>query len=465
MSVIIKSVIAGSPASKTSISQGDTLKRINGKIISDILDYIYYTYDNSLLLEIESKDSSLKFVRLQKKIGEDIGLEFDSMLMDTERSCVNHCVFCFIDQLPTGMRDSLYYKDDDMRLSFLQGNYVTLTNLSQREIDRMIKMRISPINVSIHSLDPKIRAQMLGIKNATPGIEALKSLADAGTILNCQIVCCPGINDREELRKTIEGLYALGRSIKSVSIVPVGLTKHRERLFPLQPFDRKLAIETIELVDDFAAKCLKERGSSVFYCADELYINAGKELPPDDYYEDYPQLNNGVGMMRLFVTEFEEALLGTMECSAVMGRREAAKKAWRKTPENRECKQPFSIVTGMAAGEYLTNLLKMASDAHDIIKGDVYTVRNRFFGDSVTVSGLITGGDIIDALKDCDLGSRLLIPKNMLRFGDDVFLDDVTVSEVSDALGVQVVAIDTSGTDLLNVIMGEQTAITNRRVH
>ena len=429
MDDVIKSIIPGSPASKTTIMPGDVLRKINGYKISDVLDYKYYSYDAQLLLEVACSDGKLRFVRLRKPEGADVGLVFETFLMDRERSCSNKCIFCFIDQLPKGMRKTLYYKDDDVRLSFFQGNYITLTNLSERDIERIIKLRVSPINVSVHTLTPELRALMLGTSKGAVGVNTLKKLAAAGIMLNCQIVCCPGINDGAELDRTIEGLYALGPCINSVSVVPVGLTKHREGLTALHPFDSELALKTVRQVESFGWKCLKRRGSRVFFCADELYIKAGLKLPSHTFYEEYPQLENGVGMMRLFITEFMDEF------------------AEFQIPNS-----DFSVATGNAAYKYLTKLLKTVSDKCGKICGKVYAIQNEFFGSSVTVSGLITGGDIINQLKGRELGSRLLIPQNMLRRGDDVFLDDITVKEVSETLGVPIRIVKQDGAELLRAI-------------
>jgi len=474
------------------IAPGDILRKINGNKISDVLDYKFHTYDARLMLELTGAKGKLKLVRLRKTEGADIGLEFETFLMDRERSCANKCIFCFIDQLPKGMRKTLYYKDDDVRLSFFQGNYVTLTNLSARDIERIIKLRVSPINVSVHTLDPQLRTYMLGTKRAAEGIDALKMLAGAGITLNCQIVCCPGINDGQELRRTLEGLYALGPYINSVSVVPVGLTKHREELAALRPFDRELALQTIGRVDSIGEKCLKKRGSRVFYCADELYIKAGPQLPPSAYYEEYPQLENGVGMMRLFITEFydelrksfpsdlrlksdftEEAATNPAATEQAATKPAATEEAatnpaatkpasTEEAADHRDPRIPklgFSIVTGTAAGKYLTKLLKSISKKYDILTGvcstvgRVYPIRNDFFGDSVTVAGLVTGGDIIAQLKGCELGSKLLIPQNMLRHGGDVFLDDVKVTDVEEALGVPALVVRQNGADFLHAIL------------
>ena len=438
------------------------MRKINGETITDVLDYKYRSYDARLLIELTDANGGLKLVRLRKPEGADIGLEFETSLMDKERSCANKCIFCFIDQLPKGMRKTLYYKDDDVRLSFFQGNYVTLTNLSRRDLTRIVKLRISPINVSVHTLDPELRAYMLGTRNGAAGVSALKTLAGAGITLNCQIVCCPGINDGAELQRTISGLYALGPGINSVSVVPVGLTKHREGLAALAPFDRELAIETVRQVEDYGEKCLEKRGSRVFFCADEMYMKAGLKLPRHSFYETYPQLENGVGMMRLLITEFEEEL-------RITALHDAKNAVTATSGEDYKPPSPasfgagnfasgishpaFSVATGTAASKYLTKLLKIVSKRYGKMLGKAYPIRNDFFGDSVTVSGLVTGGDIIAQLKGRELGLRLLIPQNMLRHGDDVFLDNVSVAQVSEALGVPVRVVGRSGADLLHAIL------------
>ena len=439
---IVKSIVPGSPASKTKIMSGDVLRRINGAVINDYLDYEYCTYDSDVLLELLSSDNKVRLIQIYKPEGADIGLEFDSFLMDEERSCANNCIFCFIDQLPEGMRETVYYKDDDFRLSFLQGNYITLTNLSRKDIERIIKLRISPINVSLHTLNPELRSYMLGNERGGKSLSALRVFAKAGITLNCQIVCCPGVNDGQELSRTIEGLIKMGKCINSVSVVPVGLTKHRQGLKELQAFNKELALSTIKQVDHYGELCLKSRDSRVFYCADELYMMAGLELPENEFYEDYPQLENGVGMMRLLITEFEEALFENTVMSS------------HGSDIN------ISIATGVLAHPYLTNISNMMGAKYDKITCNVYVIRNEFFGETVVVSGLITGIDLINQLKDKKLGSKLLIPQNMLRnmgrlesSGDDVFLDDVTVSEVSNALGVPIRIVKQDGADLVQAVL------------
>jgi len=452
MNSIVKSIVPGSYAAKTKIAPGDVLRRINGNVIGDVLDYQFHSCDSRLLLEFTGTDRKIKLIKLTKPEGADIGLEFESYLMDKERSCANKCIFCFIDQLPGGMRDTLYYKDDDVRLSFLHGNYVTLTNLSRKDIKRIIKLRISPVNVSVHTLDPKLRAYMLGNKKGGEGIAALEALVNAGITVNCQIVCCPGINDGPELSKTIKGLIELGKGINSVSIVPVGLTKHRQGLAALRPFDKALALQTIRLAEHYGSKCIKSRGSRVFFCADELYILAGLELPSHGYYEDYPQLENGVGMMRLFITEFEDEMSKLGPLPRLTGSMPAQSRDLSSrfpAPPSR-----ISIATGALAQPFLTKLLNIAADKYDTIIGEVYSVKNDFFGESVTVTGLITGGDVIKQLKGKELGTKLLIGQNMLRRGEDVFLDNVTVPELSNALGVPVRIIKQSGAEFLLAILG-----------
>ena len=440
MPAVIKSILPNSPLSETIIKPYDILHSINGKTISDILDYKFYSNDSRLMLELTDSDEKIKYVAIRKEEGADLGLEFESNLLDKQHTCENNCIFCFIDQLPGGMRSSLYYKDDDLRLSFLQGNYITLTNLTRNDIRRIIKMRISPINVSIHTLNPKLRCLMLRNKNAGLAINKLYTLAKANIKLNCQIVCCPGVNDGIWLNRTMNDLMMLGPAINSVSVVPVGLTKHRAGLTPLTPFDSELALKTIHQVERISRKCFNVYGKRVFFCSDELYIMAGKRLPSYKFYEDYPQLENGVGMMRLFMTEFIDHMHKI------------------KISENIVFK-PFSIVTGILAADYLEKLLKAFNKWYYknktcfYIPASIYAIKNEFFGESITVSGLITGRDIITQLKDRDLGYRLLIPQNMLRCDEDVFLDDMTISELSQALNVPITVVKQNGADFFRALI------------
>lgn len=446
MQAKITAISPDSPITKKVIVPGDILVKINKNEVHDILDYMYYSYDRRLTLELTGKGGKPKYVRVRKEEGEDLGLEFQDPLMDEQRSCKNKCIFCFIDQMPEGMRETLYYKDDDVRLSFLQGNYVTLTNLSEQDIDRLIELHISPINVSVHTLNPKLRQMMLGRsfdKGCSNPIDHIERLANAGITLNCQIVCCPGINDGSKLSETIEGLIKLGKSINSVSIVPVGLTSHRDGLYKLKPFNEGKAKDTVRKVEKYGEKCLEQRDSRVFYCADELYMMAGFELPPDEFYEDYPQLENGVGMMRLFITEF-------------MSEMEFYERDREISRFSKDAEEYFTtIVTGTLAAPELKKLLYAAEEKYGKLYCKVQPIENRFFGEGVTVSGLITGRDIIKQLQGKSIGRRLLIPRNMLRSGDEVFLDDITVEELSIKLKITVEVVETDGAMFFQAIMAE----------
>lgn len=432
MSSVITELEQGSPAARRQIKIGDSLVRINGHRIKDVFDYKYHSYDSVLLLELRSQKGDIRFVRINKGEGESLGLVFESYLMDAPRSCANKCVFCFVDQLPDGMRDTLYFKDDDNRLSFLQGNYVTLTNLSEREIQRMIDMHIAPLNLSIHSTEPELHSLLLGNKNSGRALDALARFHQAGMMMNCQIVVCPGLNDGVHLDKTMSDLAAMQPFVKSVSVVPVGLTKYREGLSRLQPFDQDLASRTVTQVERFGELCLKAHRTRLVFPADELYLKAGMDIPEEGFYEEYPQLENGVGMLRLLMTQTQAALLKSHTPSPV----------------------PFSIATGEAAAECIQNILDAVKEKYPQINGKIYTVKNEFFGSMIDVAGLITGGDLIKQLKNVDLGQRLLLTKNMLRHGETVFLDNVMLEDVSRALNVEVCPVGQDGEDLIRAILG-----------
>lgn len=427
---VIVSVDHKSPADRKGIRAGETLKQVNGHDIVDVLDYKFYTYDPELKLTLE-KDGILREVVVRKGEGEELGLNFETYMMDSPRSCANHCVFCFVDQLPKGLRETLYFKDDDARLSFLMGNYITLTNLSPREAQRIIDLHISPINVSVHSTEPELRCKLLGHRNAGAGIDLMKRFADAGIQMNCQIVSCPGLNDGVHLQKTLDDLAAMYPGVNSISVVPVGLTKHRQGLYPLEPYTVETAGAVVDLVEAFAEKSLNTLGTRLAWCSDEFYLQANRTIPEDEYFEDYTQLENGVGMLRLLRTEFDSAYDLADETNAA----------------------PFSIATGVACAPFLEEIVdKAAGKCHT--KGKVYPIINRFFGETITVAGLITGGDLIDQLRGKELGKRLLIPVNMLRHGEDVFLDDVTLVQVEEALGVPVTPVNQDGFDLCDAIFG-----------
>ena len=428
----ISTVRPHSPAARAGIVPGDTLLEIDGHIIRDVLDYMYYGYDSHALFLIRRADGTEETVKVRKAPGEDSGLDFETYLMDKARSCANNCIFCFVDQMPEGMRETLYFKDDDVRLSFLTGSYITLTNMSEREIQRIISLKISPINVSVHTMEPSLRCMMLGNRRAGEGIEIVRRLAAAGIEMNCQIVCCPEINDGEHLRYTMEELSKLHPAVNSVSVIPVGLTRFREGLFPLKPFTPEHAAETLDLIAELTDKYLAEKGSRIFFPSDEFFLKAGRPLPEEDWYEGYPQLENGVGLIRLMITEFSQALA---ECDGpALG-------------------TPFSMATGGASAFMLTELLRLAREKFPAIDGTVYTIMNDFFGHSIDVAGLITGGDLINQLRGKPLGKTLYITNRMLKDGENIFLDDVTLEEASRALGVPIVPISGGGAELLEVML------------
>ncbi|NCB50281.1 MAG: DUF512 domain-containing protein [Clostridia bacterium] len=425
----------GSPL-RRKVKEGERLIAINGHNIEDVLDYRYYSYDPRLSIMVMSQAGRVREVEVRKPEGRDLGLDFEDGLMDEPWNCSNHCKFCFIDQLPPGLRKSLYFKDDDARLSFLTGSYITLTNLSEHELKRICELKVSPINISVHTTNPALRAELMGNPAAANVMAPLRRLAEAGITMDCQIVCCPGYNDREELSRTMRDLAGLYPSVNSVSIVPVGLTMHRKGLEKLTPYNAVSAAETIDRVESFSEECLAGRGSRIFFCADELYLKAGRPVPPDEYYEEYSQLENGVGMLRLLETEFMEALADTAPDAGA--------------------RSPFAIATGISAAPLINKLLLTASQKCGKIKGKVYAIQNDFFGHSIDVAGLVTGGDLTAQLEEQELGSRVLIPQTMLRHGEGVFLDDMTLEEAKAALGVPVVPVGSSGGELLAAMLGEK---------
>ena len=429
----IRQFDASSPL-RGKASVGDRLISINGKKIIDVLDYKFYAYDPHLHLVLERSDGEIYHVHVEKEAGGDLGLDFESYLMDEARSCANNCIFCFIDQLPPGMRKTMYFKDDDARLSFLLGNYITLTNLSEREIQRIIDLHVSPVNISVHATDPELRCAMLRNKQAGRCMELMRRFAEGGIIMNCQIVCCPGVNDGPQLQRTMEDLAALFPQVRSVSIVPLGMTKYREGLTPLLPFTPALAEKTIDEVTAFGDTCLQKYGSRIFFCGDELYLKCARAIPDDLFYEDYVQLENGVGMLRLMETEFSSAL---------------------KLSEAPQKPQHFSIATGVAAAPFFEKLVCMVQEKYDTIRGNVFPIVNDFFGHSIDVAGLVTGGDLIRQLKGRDLGDRLLISQNMIRREERDFLDDVTLTEAEETLGVPIIPVEQDGFALWDTMAGE----------
>lgn len=435
----IRAVDPRSPAHRSGVRVGEILTCINGHRIVDVLDYKFYSYDARLELELKGADGSIRTLRVRKSEGEDLGLEFETYLMDRARSCANNCIFCFVDQMPPGMRPSLYFKDDDARLSFLMGNYLTLTNLSQREVQRIIDLRISPINVSVHTTDPDLRAEMLQNRRAGESIEIMRRFAQNHITMNCQIVSCPGINDGPALDKTLGDLGAMFPAVNSISVVPVGVTRFREGLYPLRPYTQMEAAALIDQVEAFGAEHLARQGTRLVWCSDEFYLLAKRPLPPEDFFEEFTQLDNGVGMLRLLIEEFRRAL-NLMDGSELEGTR------------------PFAIATGVSAAPFLSELIDMVREKCGTINGKVYPIVNHFFGKTITVAGLVTGGDLIEQLKGEDLGERLLIPSNMLRSGERVFLDDVSLDDVERELCVPAIPVAQDGYELLDAICGLQTA-------
>ncbi len=430
----ISSIGEGSPGERAGLRVGDELVSIDGNRVTDVLDYMYYGYEERSEYEVQ-RDGETLTVTVEKEPGEDAGLEFETYLMDRPRSCANHCIFCFVDQLPRGLRETLYFKDDDVRLSFLTGSYITLTNMSEREIQRVIDLKISPINVSVHTTNPALRCRMLGNRNAGKGLEAIRRFAKAGIEMNCQIVCCPGVNDGRELERTMRDLAHMHPSVNSVSVIPVGLTRHREGLAQLTPFTRETAGETVRSVERFAERCLKRTGSRIFFCSDELYLKAGLEIPGEDFYEGYPQLENGVGLLRLLRSEFSEAVRD----ARMEGRRAGG--------------TPFSIATGVAASGTMSDLLREASENFPGINGRVYAIENDFFGHSVDVAGLITGQDLTAQLAGRELGERVYITNRMLKEDEDIFLDDMSLSQASSLIGTPIIPMKNSGADLLSAML------------
>ncbi len=431
--VKISSVEPSSPAAKAGLRAGDILISINGQDINDVLDYRFYLTEKRVTLKIH-RGPELFDVSIKKGEYDDIGLGFDTYLMDEKHSCRNKCIFCFIDQLPRGMRDTLYFKDDDSRLSFLLGNYITLTNLSDADVDRIIEMKTSPINISVHTTNPELRIQMMKNKRAGEVLSYLRRFADAGISLNCQIVLCKGVNDGAELWRTMRDLVSYLPSLNGVAIVPAGLTDHRDGLYKLEPYTPDEAAEIIDEVDEFAAECLEKYGSRLFFCADELYLKAGRELPDDEYYEGYSQLEDGVGMIRSMQTEFDDEFDYISDYDLAKPR-------------------SLSIATGYAAYDFILSLVERLKAVSPSLDCKVYKIRNDFFGHNITVAGLVTGRDIVSQLDGHTLGDRLLIPSVMLRHERDRFLDDVTTDELSERLGVELVTVESNGAEFIEKIL------------
>ena len=429
---MIKGVLQGSIAEELGIEAGDKLIAINDCEIEDVFDYHYWVNDEELSVLIEKPDGEEWELLIEKDCGDDLGIEFEQGLMDEYRSCRNRCMFCFIDQMPEGMRRTLYFKDDDSRLSFLQGNYVTLTNMSDHDIDRIIRYRLEPINISFHTTNPELRCRMLNNRFAGEALLKVDRLFAGEIHMNGQIVLCRGINDGEELERSIRDMAGYLPYLQSVSVVPVGLTKHREGLYPLEPFRQEDAREVLSVIHRWQDRLYEEHGTHFIHAGDEWYILAGEELPKEERYDGYLQLENGVGMLRLPEDEFDEAL------------REA---------EGDNKVREVSAATGLLAGPYIQKMADRLMAKYPNTKIHVYPIRNDFFGELITVSGLITGKDLIAQLRGRQIGEKLLLPCNMFRSGEEVFLDDVTLADVEEALQVRADIVKSSGRDFIEAVL------------
>ena len=433
----IQSIEAGSVAEEMGIETGDVLLEINGNKIMDIFDYQYQIQDEYVEVLIRKPNGDEWLLEIDKDYDEDLGIIFESGLMDEYRSCRNKCIFCFIDQMPKGMRETLYFKDDDSRLSFLQGNYVTLTNMTDEDVERIIKYRLSPINISFQTTNPELRCMMLNNRFAGQALEQVKKLYTAGITMNGQIVLCKGINDGEELERSISDLTGYLPHLKSVSVVPVGLSRFRDGLYPLEPFDREDAKQVLRCIHAWQEKIYPEHGLHFIHASDEWYVLAEERLPEAERYDGYLQLENGVGMLRLQMDEFDEAL--------------SQAESERDRYDGRS--DELSVVTGMMAYPYILDMAEKMMARFAGFNIHVYAIINDFFGERITVSGLLTGQDIIRQLKGKRLGSRILLPQNVLRSGEDYLLDDVTVEEMEKALQVKVDIVKSSGHDFVHTVL------------
>ncbi len=433
MSVVIESVLSDSYAYRVGIQANDELVSINSHEIFDVLDYRFYIQARKLSLLIKRDGDEITFNIRKSDEFSDIGLEFKTYLMDKQHSCKNKCIFCFVDQMPKGMRDTLYFKDDDSRMSFLFGNYITLTGLCEREVQRIIDMHISPVNISVHTMNPTLRVEMMKNPHAGESLDILRRFAEAGIEMNTQLVLCPGINDGDELMFSLSELGKLGDCVKSIAAVPVGLTKYRDGLYPLHTYSKEEAESVIDIIDDFNAHYSYYKGGKIIaYPSDEFYILAERPMPSAEYYGEFSQLDNGVGMCALLEKEFTDALADE---------------------DARDINRTVTVATGCAAYPLISRLCKLAEDKFSGLKINVIKINNDFFGETVTVAGLITGKDYINQLKDIYLGDELLIPLVSLRNEGDKFLDDITIEELSDALNINVCTVRNDGYEFLDKII------------
>lgn len=434
MSVLINGIESHSHAYRCGIKENEHLVSINGNEIIDVLDYRFYQFYKELELVIEDVCGNKRTVKVKKPEYDELGLLFDTYLIDEQKSCRNKCIFCFIDQLPKGMRETLYFKDDDSRMSFLFGNYITLTNITEHEVERIIKMHISPVNISVHTTNEELRCKMMNNRFAGEALKHLRRLSESSIEINTQIVCCPGYNDGDELIKTLNDLEELG--VNMVAVVPVGLTGYRDGLTELVPFTKEKACETIDIIESFAEKCLQKHGRRIAFAADELYIKAERDIPPAEHYEDFPALENGVGL----IASLSDDLSYALECY------EGETDMHRKV----------TIACGTSAAPFLSDMMKGIESRFPNVKVQVVPVKNEFFGGHINVSGLIVGRDLINQLKNIDLGDELLITSSMLRYDNDLFLDDTSVDDVEEQLNIKLTPVNNNGEDLLYAVIGKE---------
>ena len=472
---LITQISKGSIAEELGIVPGDFLLSINDSEVIDVFDYRYLSQDTEIKLVIEKADGTEKIYEFEKDDDDDLGLEFKEGLMDEYRSCSNKCIFCFIDQMPPGMRETLYFKDDDMRLSFLQGNYVTMTNLSEKDIERIIKYRLEPINISFQTTNPELRCMMLHNRFAGEALKKADRLFEAGIIMNGQIVLCKGVNDGEELERSLSDLYKYVPVLESVSVVPVGLSKYRDGLYPLEPFEKDDAREVIETIEKWQRKAFDEHGIHFVHASDEWYITAEMELPEEGRYDGYLQIENGVGMLRSYLDEFDEGMKEIED--VVLNYRPGFFGKLNKKGYDRKFEEQYgingafnliealkkgrkiSLVTGRIAYKYIKQMADEFMKAYPSFDINVYGIRNDFFGERITVTGLVTGQDILKQLKDKDLGEMLMIPENMLRSGTDVFLDDTRVSDIEKTLLIPTCIVKSNGKHFIESIIGERVYV------
>ncbi len=448
-------VLPGSIAQELELEAGDVLLSVNGNEIEDVFDYHYYINEEYLTVIVRKANGEEWELEIEKEFEEDLGIEFENSLMDDYRSCSNKCIFCFIDQMPPGMRETLYFKDDDSRLSFLQGNYVTLTNMSEHDIDRIIKYHLGPINISFQTTNPELRCKMLNNRFAGQALSKVKRLADAGIEMNGQIVLCKGVNDGEELERSIRDMTEYLPHLCSVSVVPVGLSKYRDGLYPLEPFTREDAERTIDQIEAWQKKLYPKYGLHFIHASDEWYLLAGRNLPEEERYDGYLQLENGVGMLRLLQEE-AEAELAAGRAGKDGGYPEAKpEENGQKDSGDSKLRRSITVATGKLPGPFIRELCGRISEQYPEVRAEVAEIRNDFFGEQITVSGLITAQDLIAQLKGRELGQELLLPCNMLRSGETVFLDDLTVADVERELHVPIRIVQSDGADFVRAVTGK----------